>query len=110
MSGGAAERTGARLVPGGEPGVMRLEGELSFATVPELWRATPFPPAGEGPVVLDLGGVRRADSAGLALLVEWLRAARRAGRELRLRAMPEQMRAIARVSGLDRILPLEGAP
>ncbi len=110
MSGGAAERTSVRLVPGGEPGVMRLEGELSFATVPELWHATPFPPPGEGALVLDLGGVRRADSAGLALLVEWLRAARRAGRELRLRAMPEQMRAIARVSGLDRILPLEGAP
>ncbi len=107
----AAEGTaGVRLVAGKEPGVLRLEGELSFATVPELWRTTPFPPPGEGALVLDLGGVRRADSAGLALMVEWLRAARRAGRELRLRAMPEQMRAIARVSGLDRILPMEGAP
>ncbi len=102
----ATAETTARLTTA-DDGVLRLEGELSFETVPALWRAVPFPPAGSGPVVLDLAGVVRTDSAGLALLVEWLRAARRAGRELRLRAMPAQMLAIARVSGLDRILPLE---
>jgi len=51
--------------------------------------------------------VVRADSAGLALLVEWMRAARRAGRPLRYRAIPPQMLAIARVSSLDQVLPLE---
>jgi len=96
----------ARLVRG-EEGTLRLEGELSFATVAALWRETPFPPPGEGPLVVDLEGVVRADSAGLALLVEWMRAARRAGRPLRYRAIPPQMLAIARVSSLDQVLPLE---
>ena len=96
----------ARLVEVGE-GTLRLEGELSFATVAALWRETPFPPPGEGPLVVDLGGVVRADSAGLALLVEWMRAARRAGRPLRYRTIPAQMLAIARVSSLDQVLPLE---
>ncbi|HEB99345.1 MAG TPA: STAS domain-containing protein, partial [Thiotrichales bacterium] len=51
-------------------------------------------------------GVGRADSAGLALLVEWMREARRQGREIRFLGMPAQMSAIAEVSGLSELLPV----
>ncbi len=91
------------------PGRWRVSGELSFATVPELARAGMQMLAGTDPVEVDLGGVRRSDSAGVALLVEWLRQARQRGVELRYSHLPEQMRNIIRVAGLDRILPVDSA-
>ncbi len=97
----------ARIVPEGDA-CLRLEGELSFATVPGLeQRGAEMLRRCADEVVVDLAGVRRADSAGLALLVAWLRHARRQGRRLRFRRMPAQMRAMARVSDLEGVLPLE---
>lgn len=57
--------------------------------------------------VLDLSGVKRFDSAGLAFLVELQRRARRAGVSLSYRNIPMRMRAVASVYGLDEILPEE---
>lgn len=84
-----------------------LVGPLDFGTVSGL-RLEGFGLLDERPeLVFDLGGVERADSAGLALLLEWLREAQRRGTEFRLQNMPPQMSAIARTSGLDTLLPCE---
>ncbi|MDX9766411.1 MAG: STAS domain-containing protein [Ectothiorhodospiraceae bacterium] len=95
----------ARLEPAGD-GRWRLAGELSFASVGSL-----LPDGREllngGEVVLDLSGVTRADSAGVALLVEWLRQARAAGVTLRYAGLPPQMRSLIDLSDLDDILPLD---
>jgi phospholipid transport system transporter-binding protein len=82
-----------------------LSGELTFATVPGLWR-----PAGQAfdqgaTVRLDLSGITRVDSAGIALLIELTRAVRRGGGEIRLEHASAQLMAIAEVSGLDQVLP-----
>lgn len=95
-----ASNATARLVVGAD-GSHRLEGELTFASVPKLAAAHPRHPA----TTIDLGGVTRADSAGLALLLEWLRTAGEAGEELVYRDLPEQLAAIARVSNLAELLP-----
>ncbi len=84
----------------------RLSGVLGFHTVPELWQQTRMLFHDCQSLTIDLSGVERSDSAGLALLVEWMREAARCGVELRFVNMPAQMLAIARVSSLDRILPL----
>jgi phospholipid transport system transporter-binding protein len=55
--------------------------------------------------VVDLAGVRRIDSAGLALLVEWLRQAQHKGISIHFENIPSQMWAIAAVCGLEEILP-----
>jgi phospholipid transport system transporter-binding protein len=89
-----------RLVVGKDGG-HRLEGALTFASVPKLAAAHPRHPAAE----IDLGGVTRADSAGLALLLEWQRTAGEDGDELVYRDLPEQLAAIARVSNLAELLP-----
>jgi phospholipid transport system transporter-binding protein len=59
--------------------------------------------------VLDLSGVRRSDSAGLALVVDWLRAARRRGLRLAIEGAPSQLMDIARVSGLEELMHGEPA-
>ena len=84
-----------------------LSGELDFAHAREvLESARPQVLAGSGPVELDLSGVTRVDSAGLALLLELTRAARREGRTLRCTRAPEQLRRLAEFFGLTQVLAL----
>lgn len=63
----------------------------------------------QGRVEFDLGAVSAADSAALALLVEWLRLAGEAGSQLQFRNVPAQLLAIAQVSDLAERLPLVGS-
>jgi phospholipid transport system transporter-binding protein len=87
-------------------GRLKLVGELSFRSVPELLDTAPAM-IGEVPeITVDLADVQRSDSAGVALLVEWMRAVRRQGRSITYLNIPSQMLAIARVSSLDSVLPL----
>ena len=89
-------------------GTVRISGPLTFDTVEEVRAAAR---AGLGPdrwrepaLAFDLGGVGPADSAGLALLVEWQRSARREGGRIHFRRTPSALRAIARLCGVDRHL------
>jgi phospholipid transport system transporter-binding protein len=83
-----------------------VSGELGFATVPGLLSSTARSMRGEGAIEVDLAGVTRADSAGLALLIEWTAASDRVGRKIRFIHVPAQLLSIARVCGLEEILPL----
>ena len=100
-----AEGLGPALEIDGD--TLRLRGELDVATVTdvlEAGRSAIAALSGER-VVLDLSGVTRSDSAGVALVVDWLRAARRRSLELVVESMPPQMTHIAEVSGLAGLLP-----
>jgi len=82
-------------------GSYALHGELSFAAVPALvtqsrvWLA-----AGEDSVTIDMAGVGRADSAGLALMLEWMKQAGRSGQQIHFINIPDQLNSLIRVSGL----------
>jgi phospholipid transport system transporter-binding protein len=92
-----------------EGGVLAVSGVLEFATVTALaGQAEGLLPA-SGPLYIDLGGVEHTDSAGLALLVHWLRRAHHEGRLLEFRNVPVQLLEMARVSRLDNLLPLRAA-
>ncbi|MBK1701211.1 STAS domain-containing protein [Thiococcus pfennigii] len=90
------------------PGVFRLDGDLDFASVVGLIAlpAALLAEATDDPVI-DLGGVGRANSAGLALLLEWLGQARARGRALRFANPPDSLLRLAGLSNLDHLL---GAP
>ena len=92
----------ARISPEGQ-GQYALSGELSFRTVPGLLREGERLFEGCSAFVLDLQGVDRADSAGLALLLEWLRSCRRRQQDLYFRNLPQALVEIARVSNLDEV-------
>ena len=84
-----------------------ISGELNMQTVPDLLQQVePILSRSQGEVCFDLQAVSRSDSAGLALLVEWMQFARQRDRKLSFRNLPDQLRDIARVSGLDALLPL----
>jgi phospholipid transport system transporter-binding protein len=81
-----------------------LEGDLSFSSVPAMLKLSAGGLTAGREIEVDLKGVTRADSAGLALLVEWLRESERAGKVITFTNVPEQLLAIAMLCGLDEIL------
>jgi phospholipid transport system transporter-binding protein len=85
-------------------GSWMLAGDLNFSTVPGLMDRMDIAAADRSRISIDLTGVTRSDSAGLALLVEWLREAERLGKTITFLNMPAQMQSIARVCGLGGIL------
>jgi phospholipid transport system transporter-binding protein len=95
----------AALVDNGA-GSWLLQGELDFESVPAVLRHAGARMLGSGRLEVDLKAVTRADSAGLALLVEWLRESETAGNEIVFINVPPQLLSIARVCGLNEILSL----
>jgi phospholipid transport system transporter-binding protein len=90
------------------PGRWRLDGDLSLAAVAAV--AAQVPTADDaGRVALDLVGVERAGSAGVALLLEWRAALQQAEAELVLHNVPLAMRRLAELANVDALLGLEAA-
>lgn len=100
-------RTNSGSGPADE-GVFLLGGDLDFASVPELADAAEHF-AAHTRVRLDLSAVAHSDSAGVALLVDWLRQAQAAGVGLSFANVPAQMRAIIRVCGLEALLAADAS-
>jgi len=86
-----------------------LVGDLSFTTVPAFRGKLDIKSTDHPRISIDLAGVTRSDSAGLALLIEWLRESERLGKTITFLNMPSQMQSIARVCGLEGILPADTA-
>ena len=97
--------TEARITQLGN-GRMQLAGVLNLDTIAVLLSEIDALSYDTPSLTVDLKTVEHADSAGVALLVAWMRSARRAERDIRFLNMPAQMLNIARVSGLDAFLPL----
>ena|SRR5512142_105527 len=87
------------------PGNMRVAGNLIFDTVRDVLKQSAQAFVSQGPLSIDLSRVSNADSAGLALLVEWYRLAERNKRKLQFIGAPQQLRALAKISDLETVLP-----
>jgi len=88
-------REGARLV---------LSGPVTLANAAALLEEGRRHLA-EGVQTVDLGEVSEMDSALLALLLAWLRDARARDQRLDFTNLPESLRTIAQLYGVDRLLP-----
>jgi phospholipid transport system transporter-binding protein len=88
-------------------GRIKVAGELGFATVPALAARSAELFRDNHNLIIDLQEVRRADSAGLALLIEWQRQAARRRCVLSFANTPAQLLAMARVSGVEQLLSLQ---
>jgi len=86
-------------------GTIKVHGPLTFATVPGLFmESNSIIKSASETITIDLQDVSRTDSAGLALLVEWLRAA---GSHARFVNVPAQLRRLIDVSGLTRAFGID---
>ena len=83
-----------------------VEGVLDFDTAALLLVESRLHFVGKGRIDVDLQGVRGSNSAGLALLLEWLELARRRGISLRFRNLPESIARLAAITNLTGLLPV----
>jgi phospholipid transport system transporter-binding protein len=60
----------------------------------------------EGVRTVDLSEVTQMDSSLLAAMLAWLRDARSRGRELAFANLPESLQTIARLYGVDGLIPI----
>ena len=92
-----------RLGPAGE---LMLAGVLDYRSGPGLRKQGQalIKSSGATAVVLDCSGVVKSSSVGLSLLLSFIRDAAAAGKAVSIRALPDDMREIAEVSGLTELL------
>jgi len=92
-----------------EDGTVLLSGDLTFECVPLLYREMERRLPSAGPVTtIDLANVTVADSAGLALLLEWQSRQRQRGRELTMHGAPNNLLRLAGLCEAIELLNLSG--
>ena len=88
-------------------GQIRLLGELTFESVPTIASSYKGLDGGSS-TTIDLSGLDKVDSAGLALLLGWVRKARAAGGQLVFSGIPDQLGSLIRISELDSLFLAAG--
>ena len=109
MQGEAVQRARVSI---SEPtsGRVVVTGELTFGTAREARQVgiLVLESSRADRIVVDCAAVTRADSAGLAVLLDWLAWGRRRSRPLSLQNLPATLVAIARISEVDGLLTAAG--
>lgn len=103
----AAPGAGGFVLEAGAGGALSARGPLTFATARAarlagiaVLAAAPSQPA----LVMDCAGIDAADSAGLAVLLDWLATAKASGHSLRYVGLPQGFAALARISEVEALL------
>ena len=85
-------------------GRFRLSGVLDATTAGDVLEQSEQRFAAAERLDVDLGGVAESDSAGLALLIEWVRCARKRQQEIRFQNVPAQINALAKISEVEDLI------
>ncbi|WP_157995276.1 STAS domain-containing protein [Peristeroidobacter soli] len=106
------------IKPATTPGPARLEalgdgrfkvfGALNADTATELLKNSEAAFKGATALDIDLANVPEGDSAGLALLIEWLRLAKQRQQTIHFENVPEPIAALARISEVEKLLNCNG--
>jgi len=83
------------------PGYYLVEGGLTFANIDKQTVKSFKFPDGMASICIDLSKVTATDSAGLALMIEWIRLSQISRIKLSFKNIPAQLLALAKLSGFD---------
>lgn len=83
-------------------GYFVIDGDLTFATIDkQTLKSFSFLKAAKE-VTIDLSRVPSTDSAGLALMIEWIKYSRHNRTQITFNNIPEQLLNLAKLSGFDQ--------
>ena len=102
-AGGPAAVAPFELVSTGD-GRFAARGALTFATARQACALGAQTLAAPASAQIDCSGISSSDSAGLAVLLQWLGAARNAGRHLSYANLPPGLVALAEISEVTQLL------
>lgn len=83
-----------------------IEGILDFNNVDQVYTEGCSLFQGNDQMVVNLKKVKQCNSSALALLIAWYRHARDVGKEIIFKNTPKQLIAVAKISELDKYLPI----
>jgi phospholipid transport system transporter-binding protein len=91
-------------------GRVTVTGDLTFASARDARQLGVLVLEGSRAqrIVIDCSGVTRADSAGLAVLLDWLAWGRRMKRTVSFENLPASLVAIAKISEVEGLLQAAG--
>ena len=87
-----------------DAGHLRVMGVLDFSTVTALFSQIHQLGGSTDDLELDFSSLERSNSAGLALLLELLDAARKQNRKITFSGIPPQLLDLARMSNVEHLL------
>ena len=93
-------------IQAGRGEVINLSGDLVIRNIPQLLEESRPLLSDRQYSVVDMGGVKRVDSAALALMLEWLGWTKGSATILKFRNVPDELLRIAHLSNLEEMLPL----
>jgi len=85
-------------------GRVSIDGTIDFDNASGLLEQVSATLLATPAVTVDLGGVQRSNSAGLALMIEWLAIARECGHGVTFERVPDGLRQIARVCQVEALI------
>jgi phospholipid transport system transporter-binding protein len=85
-------------------GKFTLNGRMSFDTAAQILKDSEDLFEEHTLIEVDLSGVTHTDSAGLALILEWITWANHTVREIRFHEVPDKIDAIAKTTEVDNLL------
>lgn len=79
-----------------------IDGDLTFASIDkDTVKSFAFLSSAKE-ISIDLSKVNNTDSAGLALMIEWIKYSRQHRLHLSFKNIPEQLLTLAKLSGFDK--------
>lgn len=85
-------------------GRFKVYGALDADTATDLLKRSDAAFKDATSLEIDLANVPEGDSAGLALLIEWLRLAKQRQQTIHFKNVPPQIAALARISEVENLL------
>ena len=85
-------------------GKFEINGVFGYSTVADLLSQSKDLFADYSVIEIDLSGVTQSDSAGLALLLEWVNWSKYFVREIHYKNVPQQITSIAEISEVEDML------
>lgn len=83
--------------------VFCLSGKLNFDTVMFIYEKG-IRLFQQATVIVDFAGLAESNSAGLALIVEWVKWSRSSNKEIFFKSLPPHLHSIAKVSGITNFI------
>jgi len=84
--------------------VVAVSGAITLASVEQVRREM-FDKLERPDLLLDLGGVTEVDSTAVSLLLHWRRAAHLGKRKISMRNVPDSVKSLATLYGVNELLP-----
>lgn len=81
-----------------------VSGDINFVSAASLWNDSLPLLSKAKELIFDFSGVTHANSAALALLIEWIKYAKQTNKSISFIKLPDQLRSIAAVGGVDKLL------